>query len=70
MRQNSSRSIEVLPTSEPSGNEGAEESWTFSRWATQIADELDIEIDDVLIKGTVVQKPFFDPKKEITKKSL
>ena len=37
---------------------------------SQLANELDIEIDDILIKGTVVQKPFFDPKKEITKKSL
>jgi aminomethyltransferase len=37
---------------------------------SQLANELDIEIDDKLIKGTVVQKPFFDPKKEITKKSL
>ncbi len=37
---------------------------------SQLANELDIEIDDMLIKGTVVQKPFFDPKKEITKKSL
>ena len=37
---------------------------------SQLANELDIEIDDMLIKGTVVQKPFFDPKKEITSKSL
>ena len=37
---------------------------------SQLANELDIEIDDMLIKGTVVQKPFFDPKKEMTKKSL
>ena len=37
---------------------------------SQLANELDIAIDDMLIKGTVVQKPFFDPKKEITKKSL
>lgn len=37
---------------------------------SQLANELDIEIDDMHIKGTVVQKPFFDPKKEITKKSL
>lgn len=37
---------------------------------SQLANELDIEIDDMLIKGTVVQKPFFDPKKDITKKSL
>ncbi|MDG2416355.1 MAG: glycine cleavage T C-terminal barrel domain-containing protein [Pelagibacterales bacterium] len=37
---------------------------------SQLANELDIEIDDMLIKGLVVQKPFFDPKKEITKKSL
>jgi len=37
---------------------------------SQLANELDIEIDDMLVKGTVVQKPFFDPKKEITKKSL
>jgi len=37
---------------------------------SQLGHELNIEIDDTLIKGTVVQKPFFDPKKEITSKSL
>ena len=37
---------------------------------SQLANELDIEIDDMLIKGTVVLNPFFDPKKEITKKLL
>mgnify|MGYP001253207371 CR=1 FL=1 len=37
---------------------------------SQLANEVDIEIDDMLIKGSVVHKPFFDPKKEITKKSL
>ena len=31
-----------------------------------INNELDVEIDGVLVNSTVVEKPFFDPKKQIT----
>ncbi|MFL2891032.1 MAG: glycine cleavage T C-terminal barrel domain-containing protein [Candidatus Pelagibacterales bacterium] len=37
---------------------------------SELGSKLDVEIDGQMIKSTVVQKPFFDPKKEITSKSL
>jgi len=38
--------------------------------SSELGSKLDIEINGQTIKGTVVQKPFFDPKKEITSKSI
>ena len=38
--------------------------------SSELGSKLDVEINGQTIKGIVVQKPFFDPKKEITSKSI
>ena len=37
---------------------------------SEINTELKVQIDEKKVKCTIVEKPFFDPKKQITDKSL
>ena len=62
------KELEQNPLLEQVEPEGSQENQDTADEAS--IDEIDVSIEDKNFKCDVIEKPFFDPKKQITSKSL